>query len=174
MKTRTTALAALCAAIPLVLAPAAANAVACYGDFSDTVGTLTKIAREEFVSKVCGTQLQPGAERKDVEQLKDVVLPQAMSGLGGLELIYKHSTPVLDGVVEKCYSPEDFCNPDAVGRATRCMKSELPDMALTVLGPDKLAAGCEGLKAAAATDPQALRERARVAAEAYIGYLRSR
>jgi hypothetical protein len=54
------------------------------------------------------------------------------------------------------------------------VKSELPDMAMTALGPDVLASSCEGLKAAAATDPQALRERARAAAESYIGFLRNR
>lgn len=172
MKTRTTALAALIATIPLVLAPAAANAIACYGNFSDTVGKLTKITREEFMSRVCQAQLQPGTDRRDVQELKDVVLPKAVSGLGSMEMIYQRSKPVLDGAVEKCYSPEDYCNPDAVGRATRCMKEELPDMAMTALGPDALAASCEGLKAAAGTDPQALRERARAAAEAYISYLR--
>ncbi|WP_156213189.1 hypothetical protein [Lentzea aerocolonigenes] len=174
MKTRTTALAALCAAIPLVVAPAAANAIACYGNLSDTVGTLTKITREEFMSRVCGTGLHPGTDQRDVQQLKDVVLPGAVSGLGGLELIYKRAKPALDGVVEKCYSPQDYCSPDAVGRATRCMKSELPDMAMTALGPEALASSCEGLKAAAATDPVALRDRARAAAEAYIGFLRTR
>ncbi|GGU77089.1 hypothetical protein [Lentzea flava] len=174
MKTRTTALAALCAAIPLVLAPAAANAVACLGNFSDTVGTLTKITREEFVSRVCAAHLQPGTDRRDVQELKDVVLPKAVSGLGGLEQIYARAKPVLDGAVEKCYSPQDYCSPDAVGRATRCLKDELPDLAMTTLGPEALAAGCEGLKAAAATDPQALRERARTAAESYLGHLRTR
>jgi hypothetical protein len=158
----------------LVLAPAAANAFACYGNFSDTVGTLTKITREEFMSRVCTAQLRPGTDRRDVLELKDVVIPQAVSGLGGLELIYARGKPAIDGVVEKCYSPEDYCNPDAVGRATRCMKDELPDIAMTALGPDTLAAGCEGLKAVAATDPQALRERARVAAESYISFLRNR
>jgi hypothetical protein len=174
MKTRTTALAALCAAMPLVLAPAAANAVACYGNFSDTVGKLTKITREEFMSRVCGAQLQPGTDRRDVQELKDVVLPKAVSGLGGLELIYARAKPVLDGVVEKCYSPDDYCSPEAVGRATRCMKNELPDLAMTALGPEALASSCEGLKVAAATDPQALRERARAAAESYIAFLRTR
>jgi hypothetical protein len=174
MKTRTTALAALFAAIPLVLAPTAANAVACLGNLSDTVGTLTKITREEFMSRVCAAQLQPGTDRRDVQELKDVVLPKAVAGLGGLELIYGRAKIVLDGAVEKCYSPEDYCNPDAVGRATRCMKSELPDMAMSALGPDALVSSCEGLKAAAATDPQALRDRARAAAESYIGFLRSR
>lgn len=174
MKTRTTALAALCAAIPLVLAPTAANAIACYGDFSDTVGKLTKITREEFMSRVCQAQLQPGTDSRDVQHLKDVVLAKAVSGLGSMELIYQNGKPVLDGAVEKCYSPGDYCNPDAVGRATRCMKNELPEMAMTALGPDALAASCEGLKAAAATDPQALRERARAAAESYISFLRSR
>ena len=174
MKTRTTALAALCAAIPLVIAPVAANAVACYGNFSDTVGTLTKITREEFMSRVCNAQLQPGTDRRDVQELKDVVLPKAVAGLGGLELIYARGKPVLDAVVEKCYSPDDYCNPQAVGRATRCMKDELPDMAMTALGPEALAASCEGLKAAAATDPQALRERARAAAESYLAFLRDR
>jgi len=174
VKTRTTALAALCAAIPLVLAPAAANAIACYGNLSDTVGTLTKITREEFMSRVCGAQLRPGTDRRDVKELTDVVLPKAVSGLGGLELIYARAKPVLDGVVEKCYSPQDYCSPDAVGRATRCVKNELPDMAMTALGPDVLASSCEGLKAAAATDPRALRERARAAAESYIGFLRNR
>ena len=174
MKTRTTALAALCAAIPLVLAPAAANAIACYGDFSDTVGALTKITREEFMSRVCGAQLQPGTDGRDVQELTDVVIPKAVSGLGGLELIYARAKPVVDGVVEKCYSPQDYCSPDAVGRATRCVKSELPDLAMTALGPEELASSCEGIKAAAATDPVALRERARAAAEAYIDYLRSR
>ncbi|MEV6711566.1 hypothetical protein AB0M48_05905 [Lentzea sp. NPDC051208] len=174
MKTRTTALAALFAAIPLVLAPAAANAIACYGDFSDTVGTLTKITREEFLSRVCQAQLEPGTDRRDVQELKDVVLPKAVSGLGSMEMIYRQGKPALDAVVEKCYSPGDYCNPDAVGRATRCMKDELPDAAMNALGPESLAASCEGLKAAAATDPQALRERARAAAESYIGFLRSR
>ncbi|MFD4638238.1 hypothetical protein ACFWN2_13045 [Lentzea sp. NPDC058436] len=172
MKTRTTALAALIATIPLVLAPAAANAMACYGNFSDTVGKLTEIAREEFMTPVCQAQLQPGTDRRDVQELKDVVLPKAVSGLGGMEMIYNRSKPVLDDVVEKCYSPEDYCSPEAVGRATRCMKDELPGMAMTALGPDVLATSCEGLKAAAGTDPQALRDRARAAAEAYIGYLR--
>ncbi|MET9224397.1 hypothetical protein [Lentzea sp. NPDC003310] len=173
MKTRTTVLAALCAAVPLVLAPTAANALACLGNFSDTVGTLTKISREEFMSRVCAAQLEPGAQRKDVQQLTEVVLPQAVSGLGGMELIYARSKPVLDRVAEKCYSPEDYCSPDAVGRATRCMKDELPDTAMSVLGPDALAASCEGLKAAAGTDPQALRERARAAADTYIAYLKT-
>lgn len=174
MKTRTTALAALCTAIPLVLAPTAANAVACLGDFSDTVGTLAKITREEFMSRVCAAQLRPGTDRRDVQELKDVVLPKAVQGLGGLELIYARAKPVLDGVVEKCYSPDDHCNPEVVGRAVRCMKDQLPGMAMSALGPDALAAGCEGIKAAAATDPQALRERARVAAESYIGFLKTR
>ncbi|SEQ93331.1 hypothetical protein SAMN05216188_106266 [Lentzea xinjiangensis] len=173
MNTRTTALAALFAAIPLVLVPTAANAVACLGNLSDTVGTLTKITREEFVSRVCGAQLQPGTDRGDVQELKNVVLPKSLAGLGGMELIYKDSKPVLDSAVEKCYSPDDYCNPDAVGRATRCMKDELPDMAMSTLGPDVLASSCEGLKAAAATDPQALRERARAAADAYVAFLRS-
>jgi hypothetical protein len=172
MKTRTTALAALIATVPLVLAPAAANAIACYGDFSDTVGKLTQITREEFMSRVCQAQLQPGTDRRDVQELTDVVLPKAVSGLGSMEMIYKQSKPVVDGVIEKCYAPNDYCNPDAVGRATRCMKEELPDIAMTALGPDALATSCEGIKAAAGTDPQALRERARAAAEAYIGYLR--
>lgn len=172
MRTRTTALAALIATIPLVLAPAAANAIACYGDFSDTVGKLTKIAREEFMTPVCQAQLQPGTDRRDVEELKDVVLPKAVAGLGGMEMIYDRGRPVLDAVVEKCYSPDDYCGPEAVGRATRCMKDELPDLAMTALGPDALATSCEGLQAAAGTDPQALRDRARAAAEAYIGYLR--
>ncbi|HUQ56296.1 hypothetical protein [Lentzea sp.] len=173
MKKRTTALAALFAAIPLVLAPAAANAVACLGNFSDTVGMLTEITREEFMSRVCAANLQPGTDGEDAQELKDVVLPQAVAGLGGMDQIYKRGKPVLDAVVEKCYSPDDYCGPDAVGRATRCMRDELPDMAMTALGPDALAAGCEGVKAAAATDPQALRERARVAAESYISFLRS-
>lgn len=172
MRTRTTALAALIATIPLVVAPAAANAIACYGNFSDTVGKLTEITREEFMSPVCQAQLQPGTDRRDVEELKDVVLPKALSGLGSMEMIYQRAEPVLDAVVEKCYSPEDYCSPEAVGRATRCMKEELPDMAMTALGPDVLASSCEGLKAAAGTDPQALRERARAAAESYIGHLR--
>ena len=174
MLARTTALTALCAAIPLVLAPTAANALACLGNFSDTVGVLTKITREEFMSRVCAAQLQPGTDRKDVQELKDVVLPKAVQGLGGLELIYARGKPVLDGVVEKCYSPADHCNPDTVGRATRCVKDELPDLALSTLGPDALAASCEGLKAAAATDPQALRERARAAAEQYLAFLQAR
>ncbi|PWK87189.1 hypothetical protein C8D88_104350 [Lentzea atacamensis] len=174
MKARTTAFAALCAAIPLVLAPTAANALACLGNFSDTVGALTKITREEFMSRVCAAQLQPGTDRRDVQELKDVVLPKAVQGLGGLELVYARGKPVLDGAVEKCYSPDDYCNPDAVGRATRCLKSELPDLALSTLGPDALAASCEEIKAAAATDPQALRERARAAAESYINFLKSR
>ncbi|RDI25311.1 hypothetical protein [Lentzea flaviverrucosa] len=174
MKTRTTALAALFAAIPLVLAPTAANAIACYGDFSDTVGTLAEITREEFMSRVCQAQLQPGTDRRDVQELKDVVLPKAVSGLGSTEMIYRHGKPAIDDVVEKCYSPEDYCSPDAVGRATRCMKDELPGAAMNALGPESLASSCEGLKAAAATDPQALRDRARAAAESYIAFLRSR
>ncbi len=173
MKTRTTALTALLAAIPLVLAPTAANAVACLGNFSDTVGTLTTITREEFMSRVCAAQLQPGTDPRDVQELKDVVLPKAVAGLGGMEQIYKTAKPVLDRVVEKCYSPDDYCNPEAVGRATRCMKDELPDMAMTALGPDALASSCEGVKAAAATDPQALRDRARAAADSYVDFLRS-
>jgi len=172
MKSRTTALAALIATVPLVLAPAAANAIACYGNFSDTVGKLTEIAREEFMTPVCQAQLQPGTDRKDVQELTDVVLPKAVAGLGSMEMIYQRAKPVVDAVVEKCYSPEDYCSPEAVGRATRCMKEELPDMAMTALGPDALATSCEGMKAAAGTDPQALRERARAAAESYIGYLR--
>lgn len=173
MKTRTTALTALLAAIPLVLAPTAANAVACLGNFSDTVGTLTTITREEFMSRVCAAQLQPGTDPRDVQELKDVVLPKAVAGLGGMEQIYKTAKPVLDRIVEKCYSPDDYCNPEAVGRATRCMKDELPDMAMTALGPDALASSCEGVKAAAATDPQALRDRARAAADSYVDFLRS-
>lgn len=125
------------------------------------------------MSRVCAEQLQPGTERKDVQALKDVVLPKAVSGLGGMELIYARSKPVLDKVVEKCYSPDDYCNPEAVGRATRCMKDEVPGIAMDVLGPDELFASCEGLKAAAATDPKALRERARAGAESYINSLRS-
>ncbi|SDP97970.1 hypothetical protein [Lentzea jiangxiensis] len=172
MKTRTTALAALIAAIPLVLAPAAANAIACYGDFSDTVGKLTEITREEFMSRVCQAKLQPGTDRRDVRELTDVVLPEALSGLGSMEMIYERAKPVVDDVVEKCYSPADHCGPDAVGKAVRCMKEELPGMAMNALGPDALAGSCEGLEAAAATDPQALRERARTAAESYVAYLR--
>ncbi|HEX7309033.1 hypothetical protein [Lentzea sp.] len=173
MKTRTTALAALLTAIPLVLAPTAANAVACLGNLSDTVGTLAKITREEFLSRVCAAQLQPGTRQADVAQLKDVVLPEAVAGLGGMEQIYERGKPLLDRVAEKCYSPDDYCSPAAVGRTTRCVRDELPGMAMNTLGPDVLMASCEGLKAAAATDPQALRERARVAAESYIGFLRS-
>lgn len=173
MKTRTTALATLFAAVPLVLAPVAANAVACLGDFSDTVGTLTTITREEFMSRVCAEQLRPGTDRGDVQELKDVVLPEAVAGLGGMDQIYKRGKPVLDGVVEKCYSPDDHCTPAAAGRTTRCVKDELPGVAMNALGPDLLGSSCEGVKAAAATDPQALRERARAAAESYIGFLRT-
>ncbi|GGM92711.1 hypothetical protein GCM10011609_32690 [Lentzea pudingi] len=173
MKTRTTALVTLLAAVPLVLAPVAANAVACLGNFSDTVGTLTTITREEFMSRVCAAQLQPGTDREDVRELTDVVLPEAVAGLGGMDQIYKRGKPVVDGAVEKCYSPDDYCAPAAVARATRCMKDELPGVAMNALGPDVLGSTCEGVKAAAGTDPRALRERARAAAESYIASLRT-
>lgn len=168
-----TALAALFATVPLVLAPTAASAFACYDNLSSTVGDMTTIVRDEFIKPVCQAQLQPGADRGDLTQLKDVVIPQAMSGLGGMASIYDRAKPALDGVVEKCYSPEDYCNPAAVGRATKCIKAELPDVAMATLGPDTLAASCEGVKAAALTDSKSLRERTRKAAESYIAFLES-
>ncbi len=167
-----TALAALFATVPLVLAPTAASAFACYDNLSTSVGRMNTIVRDEFIAPVCKAQLQPGAERRDVTQLRDVVVPQAIANLAGMELIYERSKPVLDGIVEKCYSPEDFCNPDAVGRAVKCIKAELPDIAMATLGPDQLAESCAGFEAVAKTDPEALRERARGAAESYIAYLR--
>ncbi|SDF38737.1 hypothetical protein SAMN05216553_101386 [Lentzea fradiae] len=173
MKKRTTALAALFAAIPLVLAPTAANAIACLGNFSDTVGTLATITRDEFVSRVCAAQLRPGTQPQDVQELKDVIIPDAISGLGQLEQVYERAKPVIDAAVEKCYTPDDYCSPAAVGRTTRCLLDELPDLAMSKLGPDVVASGCEAVKAAAATDPEALRDRARTAADTYVSYLRS-
>lgn len=173
MKKRTTALAALCAAIPLVLAPTAANAIACAGDFSEAVGTFTSITREEFMTRVCSAQLRPGSDPQDVHELKEVIVPDAISGLDGLEQLYERVTPALDRAIEKCYTPDDYCTPEAVGRATGCLRDELPGMAMTALGPDALASGCEALRAVAATDPQELRDRARNAGETYASYLRS-
>ena len=167
-----TALAALLATVPLVIAPTAASAFACYDNLSGSVGTMATIVRDEFIKPVCKAQLQPGAERRDLTQLRDVVIPKAIANLAGMQLMYERSKPVLDGIVEKCYSPDDYCNPDAVGRAVKCVKSELPDIAVAALGPDKLAETCDAFAAVAKTDPEALRERARAAAESYIAYLR--
>ncbi|KOV86703.1 hypothetical protein [Nocardia sp. NRRL S-836] len=168
-----TALAALFATVPLVLAPTAASAFACYDNLSGAVGTMTSIVRDEFITPVCKAHLQPGTDRRDVTQLREVVIPQAIANLAGMKLIYERSKPVLDGLVEKCFSPEDYCNPEAIGRAVRCIKAELPDVAMASLGPDTLTESCDGFAAVAKTDPEGLRERARTAAESYIAYLRT-
>ncbi|MGZ3145043.1 hypothetical protein ACVDFE_24210 [Lentzea chajnantorensis] len=167
-----TALAAVFATVPLMLAPTASSAIACYDNLSSSVGTMATIVRDEFIKPVCQAQLQPGAERQDVTQLREVVIPQAINNLAGMKLIFERSKPVLDGLVEKCYSPQDFCSPDAVGRAVRCIKSELPDIAAATLSATTLSESCDGFEAVAKTDPQGLRERARAAADSYITYLR--
>ncbi|ANZ40993.1 hypothetical protein BBK82_38455 [Lentzea guizhouensis] len=167
-----TALAALFATVPLVLAPTAASAFACYDNLSSSVGTMTTIVREEFIKPVCQAQLQPGTEREDLTQLRDVVIPKAIDNLAGMKLIFERAKPVLDGLIEKCYSPQDFCSPDAIGRAVKCIKAELPSIAAAVMSPSTLTESCDGFEAVAKTDPEALRVRARTAAESYIAYLR--